>query len=467
MSVSDFDLVLQGTLVLPDTLVPRGFVAVRDGLVAALGQGVMPEAKERHDLGDALIFPGVIDAQVHSLSQKNQEDFIWSTRTAAAGGVTTIVDMPYDEGDLVCSAEAVRRKVAHAESQARVDFALYGTVDPQEGAVRIREQVEAGVAAFKFSTFGTDPKRFPRIFAPLMAECFAAIAPTGLSAGVHNENDEYVRWAMAEVTASGITDYRAHEMSRPPLTELLAMTEIYEIGVATGCPAHVVHCSLGRGYEIAAGYRAQGHRATVECLIHYLTLDQETDAKRLGGRSKCNPPIRSRDEVEKLWRHLAAGNVTLLSTDHVSWSLDRKTNPDMLANASGLPGLEAILPMFVKGALERGVPLTWGARLMALNPARHFRIDHLKGALEVGKHADIAVLTPEEHVFDAAKTGNNVAGWSPYDGMVLPYKVAATYLRGRLAYDGSKVLAEPGNGRFVRPPQALAYPPLPLHEAHA
>ncbi|WP_430242097.1 dihydroorotase [Neorhizobium sp. DAR64861/K0K2] len=454
--MSDFDLVLKGTLVLADRIVPEGYVAVRDGLIAAVGQGQMPSARESHDLGASLILPGAVDAQVHSLSQKNQEDFIWSTRSAAAGGVTTIVDMPYDEGNLVCSADAVRSKVAHAESQARVDFALYGTVDPQEGAVRIREQVEVGVAAFKFSTFGTDPKRFPRIFAPLMAECFAAIAPTGLTAGVHNENDEYVRWAMAEVKASGITDYRAHEMSRPPLTELLAMTEIYEIGAATGCPAHVVHCSLGRGYEIAAGYRAQGHRATVECLIHYLTLDQETDARRLGGKSKCNPPIRPRAEVEKLWRHLAAGNVTLLSTDHVSWSLDRKTNPDMLANASGLPGLEAMVPLFIKGALERGVPLTWAARLMALNPARHFRIDHVKGALEVGKHADIAVLTAEEHVFDASKTGNNVVGWSPYDGMTLPYKVAGTYLRGALAYDGSTVLAQPGNGRFVRPPANLS-----------
>jgi allantoinase len=465
--MSDFDLVLKGTLVLADRLVPQGFVAVRDGLVAALGEGHMPQARERHDLGHALVFPGVIDAQVHSLSQKNQEDFIWSTRSAAAGGVTTIVDMPYDEGNLICSADAVRGKVAHGESQARVDFALYGTVDPQEGSKRILEQVEAGVAAFKFSTFGTDPKRFPRIFAPLMAECFAAIAPTGLAAGVHNENDEYVRWAMDQVKASGITDYRAHEMSRPPLTELLAMTEIYEIGAATGCPAHVVHCSLGRGYEIAAGYRAQGHRATVECLIHYLTLDSETDAKRLGGRSKCNPPIRPRAEVETLWRHLAAGNVTLLSTDHVSWSLDRKTDPNMLANASGLPGLEAILPLFVKGALERGVPLTWAARLMALNPARHFRIDHLKGALEIGKHADIAVLTPEEHVFDASRTGNNVVGWSPYDGMTLPYKVAATYLRGQLAYDGTKVLAEPGKGRFVRPPNSLALPVPPLHGVSA
>src|SRR5665213_1822030 len=159
--MSDFDLVLSGTVVLPERVINVGYVAVRDGKIAKVGEGSPPAGRDTHVLGRALILPGAIDAQVHSLSQKDQEDFIWSTRAAAAGGVTTIVDMPYDEGNVVNSAEAVRIKIAHASPQARVDFALYGTIDPEEGASRIPEMVEAGVAAFKFSTFGTDPKRFP------------------------------------------------------------------------------------------------------------------------------------------------------------------------------------------------------------------------------------------------------------------------------------------------------------------
>ncbi|WP_075292156.1 dihydroorotase [Pararhizobium arenae] len=453
--MADFDLVLKGTLVLPDLIVEAGHIGVIGERIAVVGQGAMPAAKESHDLGRALILPGAIDGQVHSLSQKDQEDFIWSTRSAAAGGVTTIVDMPYDEGDLVCSGNAVRRKIAHAGAQARVDFALYGTVDPEEGSLRIPEMVEAGVAAFKFSTFGTDPKRFPRIPAALLEDCFATIAPTGLTAGVHNEDDEAVRAAIEKVKAAGITDYRAHALSRPPLTELLATNQIYETGAATGCPAHVVHCSVGRGYDIARSYRNQGFRATIECCIHYLVLDEENDVRRLGGKAKINPPIRPRAEVEKLWRHVAEGNVTLVSTDHVSWSENRKTNPDMLANSSGVPGLEVMVPLFIKGALERGIPLTRAAELMALNPARHFRLDHEKGALEVGKHADIAVLTPERYVYDAAESGNNVVGWSPYNGIHLPWRVAATYNRGRKVYEGGKVLAAPGDGRFVRPLASL------------
>ena len=449
--MADFDLVLQGTVVLPERILEAGYVAVRDGKIAEIGLGVPPAARERHLLGKALILPGAIDAQVHSLSQKNQEDFIWSTRSAAAGGVTTIVDMPYDEGNLVCSAEAVKKKIAHAGPQARVDFALYGTVDPEEGAKRITEMVDAGVAAFKFSTFGTDPKRFPRIPPALLDECFAAIAPTGLTAGVHNEDGEAVRTYMERVKASGITDWRAHGLSRPPITELLAMHTIFETGVNTGCPSHVVHCSLGRGYDIARAYRRDGFEATVECCIHYLTLDEENDVRRLGGKAKINPPIRPRAEVEALWRRVAEGNVWLVSTDHVSWSENRKANPDMLANASGVPGLEVMVPLFVKGASERGIPLTWAAKLMAENPAKHFRLDHVKGALTPGKDADIVVLEPREAAYDAAASGNNVVGWSPYNGIRLPWTVAATYLRGEKITDGATVLAEPGTGRFVRP----------------
>jgi allantoinase len=457
----EFDLVLIGRVVDHDAETERGYVAIRDGLVRARGTGAPPAARERHDFGDGIILPGAVDAQVHSLSQKGQEDFVWSTKSAAAGGVTTILDMPYDEGGLVCSAAAVERKVAHASAQARVDFALYGTIDPEEGPARVAEQAAAGVAAFKFSTFGTDPKRFPRIPPALLAECFAAIAPTGLAAGVHNEDDEYVRAALAKVKTSGVSDWRAHAASRPALAELLAMLQIYETGAATGCPAHVVHCSLARGYEIAARYRAEGFYATAECCVHYLTLDEENDVARLGGKAKINPPIRPRAEVDALWRELAAGRVSMVSTDHVSWSEDRKTNPDMLANASGVPGLEVMVPLLVKGLLQRDLPLTHAAKLLAFNPARHFRLDDRKGALAPGLEADVVVLVERPKIYDAAASGANVVGWSPYNGVRLPWSVAATFSRGRLAFDGVSVLAEPGAGRFVRPKLPLG-PRRPL-----
>lgn len=446
------DQVFTGTVVLPHQTIENGYVVVGDGLVQAVGSGPAP-AGERHGGDGFLVLPGAIDAQVHSRSQKGQEDFIWSTRSAAAGGVTTIVDMPYDDGSLIATADRFRAKATEAAAQARIDFALYATVDPDEGAMRVGELIDVGAAAFKFSTFGTDPKRFPRIPPQMLYACFRLIGPRGLIAAIHNENDEMVRAFTAAVEGSGLTDYRAHGLSRPPITEALADAEVFEIGVGAGCPVHIVHSSIARGYELAAAYRAQGHAATIEACIHYLTLDEENDVRRLGGKAKINPPLRSRREVDAIWHHLAAGNVTIVSTDHVSWSEDRKTDANMVKNASGVPGLEVLYTLLIKGLSERNLPLTHAARLLAHNPAALFRITHLKGALAVGRDADIVLMRRDPFGYHAADSGNNFVSWSPYDGMELPFRVMATFLRGTCIAAEGKVSGAPGGGRFIAPPR--------------
>jgi allantoinase len=459
--MADFDSVITGTLVTEEDVVPNGYLAVAGGKIAAIGTGPAPAARERFDYGTSLVLPGAIDGQVHSRSQANQEDFVWSTRSAAAGGVTTIVDMPYDAGSLICTPELLTAKAESAGAQARVDFALYATIRPSDGVKHIAGLADAGAAAFKFSTFETHPDRFPRISTPLLYEAFAEVAKTGLMAGVHNENDECVRaWSKA-VKESGVTDYRAHGASRPPISETLAIAEVYEIAADTGCRGHIVHCSVGRGYDLAAAYRAQGVTATIEACIHYLVLSEEDDVARLLGRAKCNPPIRARAEREAIWAHLAAGNVTIVSTDHVSWSLATKSSPVMLENASGMPGLEVMGGLLLDGLTERGLPLTHAAKLLSGNPARLFRLADRKGALAIGLDADVAVYAERPAPYDPAASGHNVVGWSPYEGRVIRHRAVATFQRGNLVFDGKDVLAEPGAGRFLKPDRALSVPAAP------
>src|ERR1700730_4139396 len=132
------DQVFVGTVVLPDRIAEDGYVLVADGLVQRVGTG-SPPTGERHGGRGYLVLPGAIDSQVHSRSQRGQEDFIWSTRAAAAGGVTTIVDMPYDADFLVCTGYRMQQKISEAGKQARVDFALYATVDPDDGPKHIAD----------------------------------------------------------------------------------------------------------------------------------------------------------------------------------------------------------------------------------------------------------------------------------------------------------------------------------------
>lgn len=454
--MSDFDTVIRGTLVNEDGITEGGFIAVRNGKIAMIGQGTAPSAREVHDFGEALVLPGTIDGQVHSRSQKDQEDFLWSTRSAAAGGVTTVVDMPYDADRLICTADLLTEKAQSAGEQARVDFALYGTVRPSDGPQHIAAMAEAGAIGFKFSTFETHPNRFPRIPTPHLYACFSAVAKTGLIAGVHNENDECVKVWSDAVKATGRTDYLTHGESRPPIAETLAIAEVYEIAEATGCSAHIVHCSLGRGYEMAQAYRQQGVDATIEACIHYLVCSEEEDVSRLIGRAKCNPPIRSAAEREKIWKHLAEGHVTIVSTDHVSWSLAAKSSPVMLENSSGMPGLEVLPSLLLDGLTDRNLPLTHAPRLLSTNPARLFRLTDQKGSLALGLDADIAVFAERPRIYDPSASGHNIVGWSPYEGRRIRHAPIATFQRGGMIFDGTNVLSEPGSGRFVRPNRPAA-----------
>lgn len=441
------EAIFRGDIVLETGVLKGGYLGIGDGKIAYVGLDA-PAGPDVQDHSGRLIFPGTIDAQVHSRSQKGREGFAYSTKAAAAGGVTTIVDMPYDEGLLVCTADAVAEKAGDVAREAHVDVALYGTIRPGDGVDRIAEQVAAGVCAFKFSTFGTHPERFPRIPPQLMFEAFAEIARHGLTAGVHNENEEIVNARKDVIKASGRTDYLTHGETHTPLSELLAIAEIYEIGAHTGCPAHVVHCSLGRGIDICESYKRQGFAASVEVCIHYLLLDEDTTVRGRGGLAKVNPPIRSAAEKEKLWAHLKAGNIDLVSTDHVAWSLDRKNDPNMLLNASGGPGLEVLVPALLRGCLDRGIELPVAARVLAGNPARHFRLTE-KGALRIGRDADFSIIDLEPAPWRVADS-QTVSDWSNYDGMELP-QIRETWLRGHKIWDGHSVLNGAGDGRFVRP----------------
>lgn len=448
-----YDQLLLGHLVLADREIPRGYVAIQNGLVAAVGSvdDGCPAAKQSEDFGSNYLMPGAIDAQTHSRSQKDNEDFIWSTRSAAAGGVTTIVDMPYDAGRLICDAERFNLKKTEAAAQVRVDFALYGTAHPEEGPSKLAEQAAEGAIGFKFSTFGTDPNRFPRIPPYLMHDCFQEVQRLGLMAGVHNEDDESIKHLIQQLKDQGITDYSAHTLSRPQYTENLAIQQVYELGAETGCRAHVVHCSNKRGIDICRSFRDQGFDTTVETCLHYLTLCEEEDVSRLVGRAKVNPPIRGAAEREALWQQIDGGHITAISTDHVSWSEDRKSHSNMFDNASGATGLELLLTLTLTGAEQRGIALPKVVKALSWNVARLFKLDACKGALEVGKDADLVVVQRAPYTYQADASGHNFTNWSPYDGRTVNFKVCRTMLRGQWIFDGNSVLAEPGSGQFVSP----------------
>ena len=368
--MQSLDLVVRGTVVTPSGVLPGAWVACRAGVVAAIGQGEPPNARATHDAGDAWVIPGAIDGQTHAGSFQGLRGLEPTTRSAVAGGVTTIVDMPYDDPHPVTTPELLAEKVAAVARHAHCDVALYGTVARGQGPGEVAALAAGGVCALKISAFESHPTRFPRIPADETLDLLEVAAEVGLPVGLHNENQEIVRSRVARLTAAGRTTIEWHAPSRPPAAELAATAEFLELGAVTGAHVHIVHVSVPRGYELVERYRQEGHRASAEMCVHYLCFDAAEDGPRLGARMKVNPPIRA-GVRDALWTALDRGLVEFVSSDQSSWPLDSKLTCSIFTAGAGIPGLETLVPAFY-GALarRRAEPVRDVALYLAERPAR-------------------------------------------------------------------------------------------------
>jgi allantoinase len=445
-----FDLVLTGDVVLPDTITADSYVAIRDGRVAAVGSGSVPPALAIEEHAGCLLFPGLIDAQVHAGSFEGIAGLRDATRAAAAGGVTTVIDMPFDDPLPVDSPERLAAKIEAVGRLASVDVALYVTAPKGGDPDVIRELANMGAVAVKLSTYEYHPVRFPRFTTAEMYEIFLVAAKIDMPVAFHNEDAELVAHFVAREIARGHRDARAHGTSRPPIAELVANAQILELASHTGVRCHIVHSSVAAGNRIAKHYRERGVRVSVETCVHYLIFNEE-DMPQQGAYLKMNPPLRAESERQALWRSLADGEVDMVSTDHVAWPESRKSDPDMFKNGSGIPGLETLLPVLYTGAVDqRSLSPTLVARLTAENPARHFGLFPQKGWIGLGADADIAVFDPRPRKFDRADLMSWVK-WTPYHGMTMAGRVKATYVRGRKVYEGGRMLVDAGYGQLARP----------------
>jgi allantoinase len=444
------DLVIKGDVVLRDRVLSGGHIAVADGRIVAVDQGTPPAARASEDYKGCLLFPGLVDAQVHAGSCEGLVGLRDATRAAAAGGVTTIIDMPFDEPLPVNTLDLLRQKIEAVAQHACVDVGLYVTARKDGNFRVLRDLVGAGAAGIKLSTYEYHPVRFPRFTTGEMYEIFLEAAQLGTPVAFHNEDQELVSRLIARAAEAGKSGMEIHGAGRAPIAELVADAQILELAANVGVRCHIVHSTIAAGNRIARHYRERGAQITVETCMHYFVFN-ERDAIRQGAFLKLNPPLRAEAERQRLWDSLAQGEIDIVSTDHVAWPLSRKSDPDMAKNGSGIPGLESLLAAFYTGAVaERGNRPDLIARLCAENPARHFGLHPRKGTLAPGADADVAVFDPRPRIFEAERMASTVK-WSPYAGMQMAGFVRATFLRGRKVFEDGQVLGGPGGGEFVRP----------------
>ncbi|WP_030061715.1 MULTISPECIES: dihydroorotase [Streptomyces] len=433
-----YDLVIRGgRLVTPEGVRP-GTVAVRGGRISALlPQDARVTATETIDAAGRHVLPGVIDSHVHFRTPglTHKEDWAHGSRAAAAGGVTTVIDMPNTQPP-THDAKDAWAKAALIEGQSLVDYRFHlgvGT-DTVDALADLDPRVATSVKVF-MAGHHTAPHV---IHDPaVLARIFSIAADRGLRVVLHAEDGGL--FDLLDGYLPSPTSYRAYEPARPRTGGIVAVARVIELVREYGTAAHILHTSSAEECDLLMAAREAGLPVTFEATPHHLSFTRN-DITRLGARIRLSPAIREERDRERLWEALIQDGLATLGSDHAPHTVEEKTRPPADA-PPGLPGVQELLPAVFTGMRQRWPDrpvdelLSQLTRLAAGRPAELFGLGRSKGRIEVGYDADLVVFDADATWFMTADDVQSKCGWSAYEGATLVGRPETTVRRGEVIWD--------------------------------
>ncbi|PTL81504.1 allantoinase AllB [Vitiosangium sp. GDMCC 1.1324] len=441
--------VLRSRRVVTGSGVREAAVVIRDGKVAAVvAPADVPAGLRVEDLGDKVLMPGVVDCHAHinEPGRTEWEGFETATRAAAAGGITTVVDMPLNSIPATTSREALRQKAASAEGHCTIDYGFWGGVIPGN-AGELDAMVDAGVTGFKCFLIHSGVDEFPHVTREDLDRAMPILARRGVPLIVHAEMTPDERPPQGDTRT-----YRSYLESRPRRWEDDAIRMMIELCRKHRGRVHIVHLSSSDALPDIAAARREGLPFGAETCPHYLTFDAEhipDGATYL----KCAPPIREAENREKLWAGLARGEIDMVVSDHSPCTpgLKHLDKGDFAAAWGGIASLQFSLPAVWTGMRARGHGLESLVRWMCQNPARLIGLEGVKGSLTPGADADLIVFDPEASFTPEPSRVLHRHSLTPYTGRPLVGVVERTYVRGQQVQTRGEPASRPV-GQWVRRP---------------
>lgn len=437
-------------VVTPEGVRPATILVENETIREVVSDGETPARVPVKDFGELAILPGLVDSHVHvnEPGRTEWEGFFTATRAAAAGGYTLIVDMPLNCLPATTTVAALEKKRECARAASRVDWALWGGVESNNQA-HIEDLAQAGVPGFKCFLIHPGIDGFTMVTERELRAALPHVAKTGLPLLVHAELSGPIDTATRELVNADWRKYETYLRSRPDEAEVEAIELLLKLCREFGFRLHIVHLATSKATEMLRKAKAEGLPVTVETCPHYLRLAAEeiADGATL---HKCAPPVRTRENREKLWEALQESVIDSVVTDHSPCPPEMKNleEGNFRTAWGGIAGLSTALPVMWTEASNRGFDLMDIARWMAEGPARLVGFAARKGKIAAGMDADFVVFEPEAEFVLAKERLYYRHRVSPYLGSLFRGIVRETYVRGNCVFADGKFPGEPIGKEF-------------------
>jgi dihydropyrimidinase len=451
------DRIIKGGNVVTPAGAFAGDVGIAGEKIVALGAELDAPGAQVIDATGHHVIPGVLDVHVHLalpfMGAISADDYITGTRAGARGGVTTLIDfaIPYQGDSLSAAVDNWHRK---AEGKALIDYTFHVCITRwDEHKDQIKGMVDRGFTTFKeFMIYESEGWQADD---RAMFGTLEKMKEFGTMLLVHAESSRVLDELIARYhTPELMKRYGAllHPMSRPNFIEAEAIQRAVQWCEATGGQLYIVHMSTAEGAEIIKSAQARGVPVIAETCVQYLVLDDSVFEREDGHLFACCPQVKKPRDVQRLWKGLKSGEVSIVSTDTCTFTREQKAkwNGDWTKIPMGMPGLETLLPLtYTRGVLEGRLTLEEMCGRLSTNPAKIMGLYPKKGAIQVGADADIAIIHPAtKHAVVPSKMETN-ADWSPYDGWELAGFARTTLSRGEVIVDDYRVVGKAGRGQWL------------------
>jgi len=422
-------------------------IAIEEGKIFKIGKETqMPDADQKSNLKNLLVLPGLIDEHVHLRDEGKayKEDFQTGTAAAAAGGFTSVLDMPNND-PVTMSGETLRNRMEIAQRKILVNVGFYSEFPKK--MVDAEEIVSEGAVGFKLF-MGCQIGGLNIDDDQDIADAFEEVAKMNVPVAVHAEDKALLTKNEEKLKQAKKSGLAAFEEAHSETVEVKAIERLLKISASTGLRMHFCHVSTEKGLSTVREAKKSGRKVTCEVTLNHLLLST-SDLLHYGQLVIMAPPLRSKNHVEALWRGLEDGSVDALGSDHAPHALSEKSAGSVWDVKVGVPGLETSLPLILTLVKKNRLSFAQAVHFLAEKPAEIYGLND-RGYLEQGKNADLTVVDFNVKFRIDASKFKSKAKYSPYDGWEVSGKPVKTFVNGMLVFDEGEIVAKAGSGSIIR-----------------